>query len=180
MLHGKSWPLERFSSNFAQHFTSERQARVSENSLPKDPMRLVNRILFWACFVLPLKGKVGQFRSKFGDGMDTVQILQSPGNVEARSPAVGDSEMRLQDLLPIAMVIVGGCESCAERMVERALAQGSSLQDVDKTLRIVAGMQKLDCFANSVGPDVISHMEKPLQAGRRTLERAIRSSANNR
>jgi alkylhydroperoxidase/carboxymuconolactone decarboxylase family protein YurZ len=44
------------------------------------------------------------------------------------------SEARLQDLIPIAMVIVGGCEPCAESMVNRALKQGSSWQDIDKAL----------------------------------------------
>jgi carboxymuconolactone decarboxylase family protein len=82
------------------------------------------------------------------------------------------SEARLQDLIPIAMVIVGGCEPCAESMVNRALKQGSSWQDIDKTLRIVAGTQALECFAKAVGPDVIARMEKPLAAGRRTLEKA--------
>ncbi len=74
------------------------------------------------------------------------------------------------------MVIVGGCESCAEKMVERALHEGSSFQNIDKTLRIVAGMQKLGCFANAVGPEVVSRMDKPLEAGRRTLDRAVHPS----
>ncbi len=72
------------------------------------------------------------------------------------------SETRLQDLIPIAMAIVGGCEPCAESMVTRALKQGSSWQDIDKTLRIVAGTQALDCFAKAIGADVIARMEKPL------------------
>ena len=83
------------------------------------------------------------------------------------------SKLRLQDLVPIVMVIVGGCESCAEKMVERALKEGSSWQDIDRTLRIVEGTQKLDCFAKAVGPEVIGRMERPLVAGRRTLERAF-------
>ncbi len=66
--------------------------------------------------------------------------------IEAQSPQ-RTSETRLQDLIPIAMVIVGGCELCAESMVNRALKQGSSWQ-------------------------VIARMEKPLAAGRRTLETA--------
>jgi alkylhydroperoxidase/carboxymuconolactone decarboxylase family protein YurZ len=93
--------------------------------------------------------------------------------VETRSPK---SEARLQELIPIAMVIVGGCETCAEKMVTRALGQGSSLQDIDKTLRIVANMQKQDCFAKAVGTDVVARMEKPLAAGWRTLQRAMTSA----
>lgn len=82
-------------------------------------------------------------------------------------------EARLQDLIPIAMVIVGGCEPCAESMVNRALQQGCSWQDIDKTLRIVASMQRLDCFAKAVGTDVVARMDKPLAAGRRTLQEAM-------
>ena len=108
--------------------------------------------------------------------MDAVQILQDPAKLEERQAPEEKTEIRLQDLLPIAMVIVGGCESCAEKMVERALHEGSSLQDIDKTLRIIAGMQKLGCFANSVGQEVVSRMDRPLEAGRRTLEKAMHPS----
>ncbi len=106
-----------------------------------------------------------------------VTMLESPKqpaaatNESESSPHL--SEARLQDLIPIAMVIVGGCEPCAESMVNRALKQGNSWQDIDKTLRIVAGTQALECFAKAVGPDVIARMEKPLAAGRRTLEEAL-------
>ena len=108
--------------------------------------------------------------------MDTVQILQTPGKLEQKRSLEERTEVRLQDLLPIAMVIVGGCESCAEKMVERAIYEGSSFQDIDKTLRIIAGMQKLGCFANAVGPEVVCRMDKPLEAGRRTLEKAMHPS----
>jgi hypothetical protein len=92
--------------------------------------------------------------------------------VETRS-SQPRSEAKLQDLIPIAMVIVGGCETCAEKAVSRALEGGSSWQDVDKTLRIVANMQRLDCFAKAVGTDVVARMDKPLAAGRRTLQEAM-------
>jgi hypothetical protein len=85
-------------------------------------------------------------------------------------------EARLQDLIPIAMVIVGGCEPCAEKMVTRALEQGSSWQEIDKTLRIIADMQRRDCFAKAVGTDVVARMEKPLAAGWRTLQEAMTSA----
>ena len=84
-------------------------------------------------------------------------------------------EAKLQDLIPIVMVIVGGCEPCAEKLVTRAVEQGSSLQDIDKTLRIVANMQKQDCFAKAVGTDVVARMEKPLATGWRTLQQAVAS-----
>jgi alkylhydroperoxidase/carboxymuconolactone decarboxylase family protein YurZ len=78
-------------------------------------------------------------------------------------------EAKLQNLIPIAMVIVGGCESCAEKMVARALQQGSSPDDIDKTLCIIAHMHKLDCFAAGVGLDVVARMDRPLAAARKTL-----------
>ncbi len=82
-------------------------------------------------------------------------------------------ETKLQDLIPIVMVIVGGCEPCAEKTIKRALEQGRSWQDIDKTLRIVANMQRADCFAKAVGTDVIGRMEKPLAAGWRSLREAM-------
>jgi len=123
-----------------------------------------------------LKGKVGYGPTGTGKDMDMVQILQGPARLEEKPAPEDKTEIRLQDLLPIAMVIVGGCESCAEKMVERALHEGSSFQDIDKTLRIIAGMQKLGCFANAVGPEVVSSMDKPLEAGRRKLETAMHPS----
>ena len=105
--------------------------------------------------------------------MDTVQhSLDSAGSQVETRPLPPRLEAKLQDLIPIAMVIVGGCETCAEKMVARALKEGSSWQDVDKTLRIIASMQKLDCFAKGVGMDVVARMDKPLAAGRKTLEEA--------
>jgi hypothetical protein len=132
----------------------------------------LGRIHLQAGFVLCLKGKVGHNPTEKGKDMDTVQIVQGSAKLEEKQAPEEKSEIRLQDLLPIAMVIVGGCETCAENMVERAIHEGSSFQDIDKTLRIIAGTQKLGCFANAVGPEVVARMEKPLEAGRRTLEKA--------
>jgi len=82
------------------------------------------------------------------------------------------SKGNLQNLIPIAVVVVGGCEPCAEKMVTQALAQGSSWQDVDETLRILADMQKKQCVIQALGPETITRMEKPLAAGRKTLDLA--------
>lgn len=82
------------------------------------------------------------------------------------------SKGNLQNLIPIAVVVVGGCEPCAEKMVTQALAQGSSWQEVDETLRILADMQKRECVIKALGPETIARMEKPLAAGRRTLDQA--------
>ena len=102
---------------------------------------------------------------------DPTSVTREPGAAQPRT------DVRLQDLIPIVMVIVGGCETCAEKTVARALREGSSLQDVDRTLRIVAHMQGLDCFAKAVGAEVLERMDKPLAAGRRTLEEAMRRTS---
>ncbi len=87
-----------------------------------------------------------------------MQSIRSKGNV--------------QNLIPIAVVVVGGCEPCAEKMVAQALAQGSSWDDVDETLRILDDMHKRECVIKALGTDAVARMEKPLAAGRRTLEKA--------
>ena len=57
-------------------------------------------------------------------------------------------------------------------MVTQALAQGSSWQDVEETLQILAAMQKRECVIKALGADTVARMEKPLAAGLRTLEEA--------
>ncbi len=87
------------------------------------------------------------------------------------------SKGMLANLVPIAVVVVGGCEPCAEKMVKQALAQGSSWQEIDETLGILADMQKRDCVKQALGPEVVARMEKPLAAGRRTLQQAREAEA---
>jgi AhpD family alkylhydroperoxidase len=82
------------------------------------------------------------------------------------------SKGNLQNLIPIAVVVVGGCGPCAEKMVTQALAHGSSWENVDETLRILADMQKRQCVIQALGPETIARMEEPLAAGRRTLDQA--------
>ncbi len=82
------------------------------------------------------------------------------------------SKGTIQNLIPIAVVVVGGCEPCAEKMVSQALAQGSSWEEVDETLAILAAMQKRPCVIQALGAETIARMEKPLAAGRRTLDSA--------
>ncbi len=111
--------------------------------------------------------------------MNSAEALQSLAILGEKKGPATEEDSRLQNLIPIAMVIVGGCESCAEKMVERALREGSATQDIDKTLRIVAGTQKLGCFANAVGPEVIDRMEKPLRAGFAALQKAMAHIPND-
>lgn len=81
-------------------------------------------------------------------------------------------EHKLEDLLPIAVVITGGCEPCAEKMVHQALERGSTPSSIARALRIVEHLHALDCLAQAVGPDVIGRMEKPLRAAQKALREA--------
>ncbi len=86
------------------------------------------------------------------------------------------STAALQTLIPIAVVIAAGCESCAASMVERALSQGTSEHLIRRTLATVAYVRSRACFAQAVGSDVVARMEKPLEAGTRALRGAQRST----
>jgi alkylhydroperoxidase/carboxymuconolactone decarboxylase family protein YurZ len=87
---------------------------------------------------------------------------------------------KLEDLIPIAVVIAAGCESCAEKMVHRAIDQGSPKPLIGRTLRIVARLRSLDCLAQAVGPEVIARMDKPLQAGEKALGGSCCEGSSNR
>jgi alkylhydroperoxidase/carboxymuconolactone decarboxylase family protein YurZ len=86
---------------------------------------------------------------------------------EGRSSKPGTAGF--ENLIPIAVVIAAGCEPCAERMVERALRQGTPRHLIERTLGIVARLHSADCLADAVGAEVVARMDKPLEAARRTL-----------
>ena len=110
--------------------------------------------------------------------MDTIAEIhtESSGDFLHATSSRPNQEPRLQDLIPIAAVIVGGCETCAEKTVGRAIKEGASFEDIQKTLRILAGLQKMDCFVKAIGREVIARMDKPLGAAERTLREAMHSS----
>ncbi len=89
-----------------------------------------------------------------------------PGSNEAM--VVG----RVENLIPIGVLAVLGCEKCSAEAVNWALQQGSSFEDIERTLLTVAAMQKLDCFKAQFGPEVATRMEKPLSAAKEALEQA--------
>ncbi len=57
-------------------------------------------------------------------------------------------------------------------MVKQALANDSSWRDVDETLRILEDMHKRQCVIQAIGANAVARMDKPLAAGRRTLDAA--------
>ena len=85
-------------------------------------------------------------------------------------------DRNLEDVILIATVVAAGCEPCAEKAVAQALEHGSSRRHIQRALDIIAKIQKLDCFAKAIGPDVVARMERPLAAGRRTLRKAMLSA----
>ena len=96
-------------------------------------------------------------------------------SAEHVSHQCGSSERatpRLEDLIPVAVVIGAGCERCAEGTVEQALRRGSAKRLIERTLGIVAHLRSQDCFVEAVGPDVIPRMEKALEAGKKALREA--------
>jgi hypothetical protein len=87
--------------------------------------------------------------------------------VPGREP---DDQPILQSLIPIAVVIAAGCEPCAERMVRRALKDGSPRRQVLKVIGIVEHLHGSECFRTAVSPDVRERMVKPLARARTTAE----------
>jgi hypothetical protein len=98
------------------------------------------------------------------------------GQVTALKPIPGTNETmvvgRIENLIPIGVLTVLGCEKCSAEAVNWALQQGSSFDDIERTLRTVAAMQKLDCFKQQFGPEVNARMEKPLAAANEALAEA--------
>jgi hypothetical protein len=89
-----------------------------------------------------------------------------------------DVQSILEDVILIGVVIAAGCERCTERAVGRALSQGVPDVLIRRTLRVVAGIRSQKCFGQAVGPEVVAHMEKPLEAGWQALQRTERSTAS--
>jgi len=99
---------------------------------------------------------------------------QAPEVVSKQIPGTNETMVvgSIENLIPIGVLTVLGCEKCSAEAVDWALQQGSSFDDVERTLRTVAAMQKLDCFKNQFGPEVLTRMEKPLAAAKDALDQA--------
>jgi AhpD family alkylhydroperoxidase len=89
------------------------------------------------------------------------------GQIGARGRA--DGALRLEDLIPIAVVIAAGCESCTDSMVKRALRNGAARSEIERTLKIVTHLRRADCFKRAVGEELTARMDVPLAAGARAL-----------
>ncbi len=89
-------------------------------------------------------------------------------HARARPQEGGDP--KLEDLIPIAVVIAAGCEGCAERMVRRAVEAGSAGRHVLRTIAIVADLRERECFRTNIAPEVVERMKGPLARARKTLD----------
>jgi hypothetical protein len=85
-------------------------------------------------------------------------------------PQDGGDRPKLEDLIPIAVVIAAGCEGCAERMVRRAVEAGSAGRHVLRTIAIVADLRERECFRTNIAPEVVERMKGPLARARKTLD----------
>jgi alkylhydroperoxidase/carboxymuconolactone decarboxylase family protein YurZ len=85
------------------------------------------------------------------------------------APSDGDLP-KLEDLIPIAVVIAAGCEGCAERMVRRAVEAGSAERHVRRTIAIVADLRERECFRANIAPEVVERMNAPVAKARKTLD----------
>jgi hypothetical protein len=85
-------------------------------------------------------------------------------------PQNGGDHPKLEDLIPIAVVIAAGCEPCAERMVRRAVEAGSAGRHVLRTIAIVADLRERECFRTNIAPEVVERMKGPLARARKTLD----------
>lgn len=93
-------------------------------------------------------------------------------------PGTGESMVvgRIENLVPIGVLAALGCEKCTAEAVGWALQQGSSVEDVERTLRTLGAMQKLECFQQQFGGDAAARLDKPLAAARKILEQVAVSS----
>jgi hypothetical protein len=106
----------------------------------------------------------------------TVNPVNTASEVMSSQTIPGTNETmpvgRVENVIPIGILTVLGCEKCSAEAVTWALQQGSSFDDIERALRTVAAMQKLDCFKAQFGPDVAVRMQKPLAAAKEALEQA--------
>lgn len=79
----------------------------------------------------------------------------------------------LESLVPIAVVIAAGCEPCARRMTERALAAGTPRRAVKRLLGMVDHMHRQECLAENVGTEAMARMTEPLEAATAALQDAL-------
>lgn len=89
---------------------------------------------------------------------------------EGARPEAAVAPARLEDLIPIAVVLAAGCETCAERMVRHAVEAGSERRHILRTIAIAADLRERESFRANVAPEVVERMAGPIARARATLD----------
>ena len=144
-------------------------------------------LVLFACFAVSVQAQtlspapaVQPPRAAGAGGCTKCSASQSAGNAALQTPVLrpipGTNENipvgQIENVIPIGVLTVLGCETCSVKAVNWALQQGSSFEEIERALRMVETMQKLDCFKEQFGPDVAGRLEKPLAAARAALAEA--------
>lgn len=94
--------------------------------------------------------------------------------VEVGSQCHAAGTPRLEELIPVAVVIGAGCEPGAENLVRRALWRAGSKPAVELTLGLVSPVASHECLRDAVGPATFERVKRALRAGRRASRNAAR------
>ena len=73
---------------------------------------------------------------------------------------------RIENLMPIGVP----CWAVKPVPAKQSPGRSSSAEDVERAIRAIAVMQKLDCFQQQFGPVAANRLEKPLAAAKRVLQ----------
>jgi hypothetical protein len=103
---------------------------------------------------------------------EEVSPMRSAEQASHKRPASESAGVELETLIPIAVVIGAGCETCAGSLVLRARRRGTPEALIARALRIVARVGAVECLARAVGPEVVRRLRRSLHAGERAARQA--------
>jgi len=77
---------------------------------------------------------------------------------------------RMEDLIPIAVVIGVGCKPCTKFYINKALEKGCLKDDLKKVISIAESLEKSECLRKAVGEEQVDRMKEPLKIAKELLE----------
>jgi alkylhydroperoxidase/carboxymuconolactone decarboxylase family protein YurZ len=77
---------------------------------------------------------------------------------------------RIEDLIPIGVVIGLGCKPCTKFYVDKALEKGCAKEDLRKIVSIVESLTGSECLRKAVGDERVDRMKESLIAVKEILE----------
>ncbi len=114
-----------------------------------------------------LRGEIKQLKEMINDK----KIKGGKKMKESKISCCPLAEVKLEDLVPIAIVITAGCEKCTQKFINNAIANGCSKEQVKEIVSIVDSIHQLDCFQKAVGQEIVNRMKKPLEVAKEILEK---------